>query len=116
MASMLKLGGSSSISSRTRMPNPRFVIFVVSAAAVRQERAARRASADDETESMVDLVFCGDDVVVCGNSYVLLLFFVGIYIYTPIRKKAHRKMNRHEIQSKSKIKWNSQDFQRKREI
>ncbi len=62
MASILKLGGSSSISSRTRMPRPRVVIFVVSAVTVvavvggaemRQYRAARRASADDEMESMV---------------------------------------------------------------
>lgn len=55
MASILKLEGSSSISSRTRMPKPRRVMaLVVGRQAAEERAAARRASADDETDSMVD--------------------------------------------------------------
>ena len=48
MASMLKLGGSSSISSRTFM----LMLRVAVAAAGRDDRAARRASVEDETDNI----------------------------------------------------------------
>lgn len=63
MASILKLGGSSSISSRTRMPRLRLTVVVVAVVVVvRQERAKRRAIADeDEMESMMMLVLMMND-------------------------------------------------------